>query len=267
MVRMNFADLWDGANAQTWQRRLNAPAVYLFETIDSTNNVARRLADEGAESLTIVIADQQTSGRGRGGRRWISAPGSSLLFSIIFRGQADSNAAPGAAPVRIGSAVAEAIQVATGIAPLLKWPNDVVVAGHGKVAGILCEGALRQDGSAYVIAGIGVNVSRPGEDYTSLSDIVKAPVRRGELLEAIVSALRPCAARINDPLSDDELLQIRNRDILLDRMIANEEGLRGEARGIQRDGSLCVRTADGVYNIHTASIRLADSGAYPGAPA
>lgn len=262
MVRI---DAWEGADSRTWQRRLDVPAIFLFETIDSTNNFARKLADEGADALTLVLADQQTSGRGRSGSRWVSAPGSSLLFSLIFRGRAGADAAPGAAPVRIGNALADAIESATRIPAMLKWPNDIVVAGSGKVGGILCEGALRQDGSAYIVAGIGVNVHKPAHGYASLSDIAGTAVDRGQVLQAIITTLRAVAPRINDPLSEAELSAIARRDILLDQMIENDEGLRGQAVGIQRDGSLSVKTTDGVRAIRDASIRMADSGAYPGA--
>ena len=262
---MKTADIWDGADSESWQRHLHVPAIYLFETIDSTNNFARKLADEGADALTLVIADQQTSGRGRGGRSWISAPGSSLLFSLIFRGRAGTGAAPGAAPVRIGNAVAEAIESNTSIPAMLKWPNDIVVAGIGKVGGILCEGALRQDGSSYIIAGIGINVHTPAPGYASLSDVAGTAISRAEVLTATIAALRSVAPHINDPLSEGELNAIARRDILLDQMIENDDGLRGQAIGIQRDGSLSVKTTDGVRAIRDASIRLADSGAYPGA--
>jgi BirA family biotin operon repressor/biotin-[acetyl-CoA-carboxylase] ligase len=267
MVRMNSTILWDGHNADWWQRQISVPAVYVYGTVASTNDVARELAEQGAETLTIVVADQQTAGRGRAGRSWMSASGSSLLCSVLFRTQTDAHAAPGAAPVRVGNAVAQAIQDAAGIAALLKWPNDVIVRDQGKVAGILCEAAVRQHGTAHIVAGIGVNVSSPGADYGSINAAAASPITRGELLAHIVALLKPFAHRITTALSDAELANIKARDILFGERVESETGMIGRAAGIAPDGSLLVETAEGTRNVYSATIRLADTKAYPGARA
>jgi BirA family biotin operon repressor/biotin-[acetyl-CoA-carboxylase] ligase len=186
---------------------------------------------------------------------------------MLFRTPADAQTAPGAAPVRIGNAVAQAIEDVAGVSALLKWPNDVVVPGQGKVAGILCEATMRQQGSAYVVAGIGVNVSDPGGDYGSINAASKSEVKRGVLLESIVELLRPFAHRITGPLSDAELAQIKKRDILRGERVESESGLVGRAAGIASDGSLQIETPEGMRSVYSATIRMADTKAYPGARA
>jgi BirA family biotin operon repressor/biotin-[acetyl-CoA-carboxylase] ligase len=255
---------WEGHDAGWWQQHLQVPAVILHETVGSTNDVARQLAEAGAQTLTLVITDHQTHGRGRAGRSWLSASGSSLLCSIIFRASARRGATPGAVPLRIGNAVAHAIEQVAGVDTELKWPNDVLIAGQGKVAGILCEAVTRHPGDDYIVAGIGVNVTDPGEPYGSISRASAHSVTRGRLLQHIVDALRVRATQITSPLTAEELAEIQRRDILFGRDVADDNKQLGRACGVASDGSLLVETEQGVKHIHSASIRLAHTGAYPG---
>jgi BirA family biotin operon repressor/biotin-[acetyl-CoA-carboxylase] ligase len=255
---------WEGHDAEWWQRELKVPAVVIYESVGSTNDVARQLVENGADTFTVVIADQQTSGRGRAGRSWLSARGSSLLCSIIFRAATHSQATPGAAPLRIGNAVARAVEQSARVSAELKWPNDVLLAGQGKIAGILCEAVTRAPGNNYIIAGIGVNVTDPGAPYGSINGASKHAVTRGELLQHLIIALRVSAAQITSPLTTEELAEINARDILFGREVANEEAPLGRACGVASDGSLLVETSSGVKHIHSATIRLAETGAYPG---
>lgn len=261
---MDNAASWEGRDSRYWREFLGVPTVQLFATTTSTNDIARAAAEEGAPHLTVIIADHQTQGRGRGGRTWQSAPGSSLLCSVIFRYYPAPTTAVGAAPVRIGHAVAAAIEKLTAIPTRVKWPNDIVVPEHGKVAGILCEAAARQD-VAYVVAGIGINVRNPGGEFVSLNDISSQPVARPDLLAEIMGRLRMFADAITTPLSDQELAAMRPRDILFGQTVEDERGLSGRALGIARDGSLLLQTSSGLRPIHQATIRLAGSQAYPGA--
>ena len=256
--------LWEGRNAAAWRDRLQVPALHLYETIGSTNDVARELAEEGAPTLTTVVADHQTSGRGRAGRSWLSKPGSSLLCSIVFRGTEGVAAAPGAAPVRLGHAVARAIVAVAHVDARVKWPNDVVIPGHGKVAGILCESVMRQS-TTFVVGGIGVNVRAPGSEFASLNEVSERDVDRGELLEQILANVRTFSGRLTSPLTDAELDALRELDILLGQNVEDDTGLTGVARGVTADGSLLVQTAGGTMPVHNATLRLAGSHQYPGA--
>lgn len=116
-----------------------APVVRLG-TVASTQAAAFDLAARGAADRTVVVADHQTAGRGRWGRTWQDAPGGSLLASIIVRSRLEPRSIPWLSYVA-AVAVAEAIEATTGLAPRLKWPNDVLVDGR-KIAGILLETRL-----------------------------------------------------------------------------------------------------------------------------
>jgi BirA family biotin operon repressor/biotin-[acetyl-CoA-carboxylase] ligase len=257
---------WEGRDARYWRAALSLPLVQLYGTTTSTNDIARELAEDGAPHLALVIADHQTRGRGRGGKSWVSAPGSSLLCSLIFRYHASGDVAPGAAPVRVGHAVAGAIQHIARAETRVKWPNDIVIPGHGKVAGILCEGAARRE-HAYLVAGIGINLHSPGGQYASLDGVAERPVSRAVLLTEIIARCRQFADVVCTLLSDTELAAMRPRDVLFGQVVEDENGARGRALGIAPDGSLLVQTGSSVLPIHNATIRLADDPAYPGARA
>ncbi|HET9439682.1 MAG TPA: biotin--[acetyl-CoA-carboxylase] ligase [Longimicrobiales bacterium] len=254
---------WEGRTADEWRQALNVPDVHLYDVIDSTNNAALQLADAGARTLTLVVADYQTSGRGRTGRSWFAQPGTALLCSMVFQTGEQARNAPGTAPVRVGGAVAAAIEELTAERVLVKWPNDVVLPGRGKIAGVLCEGAFRQQGRAYIVAGIGVNVRASDGGFASLAD-AGIGLDRGTLLQTIVKRLAAIADRIVEPLNDRELSALRQRDLLFGEVVENEEGVSGRACGVTQDGSLLVETSGGVRAVQSATVRLAETGAYPG---
>jgi BirA family biotin operon repressor/biotin-[acetyl-CoA-carboxylase] ligase len=126
-------------------------------SISSTNTLARELAAHGAPEGTLVIAEEQTAGRGRLGRRWLAPRGSSLLMSLIFR--------PQLPPTRVtqltmvcGLAVRQAIHETTGLPAQLKWPNDILIGGR-KTGGILTEMSSLGQRLQYAVVGIGLNVN------------------------------------------------------------------------------------------------------------
>lgn len=126
-----------------------------LDSVGSTNDEAARLADGGASEGTVVWAREQQGGRGRRGRRWASPPGN-LYSSTILRPNCP---APRAAELGFVAALAVGDLVPASRAIRLKWPNDVLIDG-GKIAGILLESAIAQDGRVeHVVAGIGVNVA------------------------------------------------------------------------------------------------------------
>ena len=257
--------LYDGRTTEQLRDELAVPAVHVFDSIGSTNDAARQLADDGAESLTIVLTDQQTHGRGRSGKSWLSAPGASLICSIIFHGSSDRRTTPGAAPLRVGLAVARAVETVSGIPAKIKWPNDIVIGGHGKIAGILCESSIRHEDQMHVIAGIGINVGYVSADYVALQDVAQKRVARTDLLRAIIEELRAFAGRITQPLTPAELSEFHARDILLDQEVETDDGGVAVARGILPDGSLRLQAGNEMRAVHNASIRLAHSKKYPGA--
>jgi BirA family biotin operon repressor/biotin-[acetyl-CoA-carboxylase] ligase len=129
--------------------------VVRFARVDSTQRAAFDLAAAGAPDRTVIVADVQTAGRGRRGRAWEAAPGTSLLASILVRPvPAETRVLPGLS-LATAVAVADALERGAGVAPRLKWPNDVLLGGR-KVCGILLES--RSGASPVVVVGIGINV-------------------------------------------------------------------------------------------------------------
>lgn len=137
--------------------------VQFFNTIDSTNNYAKKLAAEGCVDGMAVIAGQQTSGRGRLGRNWVSPPDKGIYITIVLR--------PDMAPAQtqiftLAAAVAtvKAISRAVGIRLGIKWPNDLVADGK-KVCGILLEMSSEADRVNHIVIGIGINYSQSVEEF------------------------------------------------------------------------------------------------------
>jgi BirA family biotin operon repressor/biotin-[acetyl-CoA-carboxylase] ligase len=213
---------------------IGCPRVH-HRVTDSTNERARALAAEGAPHGTLVTADEQTAGRGRQGREWTAAPGTSLLLSLILREPSD------ALPLAAAVAVCEALPVEAEI----KWPNDIWLH-KAKVAGILVE-ARPQEG--WAVLGIGVNVHEapPIEHVTSLEGAVGVD----ELLARLVSALDGWLRR---PLPE-VLAAWRSRDALLGQRVRWENG-SGKGAGIDEAGALLVDTDSGRVALDAGEVHL-----------
>lgn len=130
--------------------------IFYYEEVDSTNNAAKRLADEGAPHGSIVIADIQNAGKGRRGRTWNSPPMEGIWFTILLKPEIH----PGHASMLtlvMAIAVTKGILHYTGLAPMIKWPNDIVLDSK-KVCGILTEMSIQMDDVNHIIVGAGINV-------------------------------------------------------------------------------------------------------------
>src|SRR6266852_4394547 len=135
--------------------------IYSFEEVSSTNDIAFELGRNGACEGTIVIADSQSGGRGRLGRRWISPPGVNLYTSVIFRSRIAAKDAPVLTLISAIS-VAEAVRAEGAEGTTIKWPNDLII-NVKKVAGILTEMEPTGDEVDFIVVGIGVNLNMTGE--------------------------------------------------------------------------------------------------------
>ena len=159
--------------------------IHRLSSCSSTNDAAKGLAQEGAEEGTVVIAGEQTAGRGTKGRTWHSPSGQGLYASVILRPRRKDISL---LPLVAGVACAEAIREATGLDVRLKWPNDIVWK-TGKLGGILCEGVFLGSSSSHVVLGIGLNITQRRGDFpaelrrlaTSLQLARKKPADRGTL--------------------------------------------------------------------------------------
>lgn len=233
--------------------------VYRSE-VSSTNDVALRLAAAGAGDGTTVLAGAQTAGRGRHGRRWFSAAGAGLYFSVVVRGG-------GPAPLTLlaGVAVAEGVRAAAGLPAEIEWPNDVVAPARGargggtrpaKLAGILTE-AARPGGA--VVVGIGINVaavpypSDVAARASSLAAETDRPIERAAVLVETLAAL----ARWRRALAagDTARMLARWRELAPGSRGAVVEWSvqgrhrRGVTAGIDQEGALLVRRRDRIERL------------------
>ncbi|MCX6389615.1 MAG: biotin--[acetyl-CoA-carboxylase] ligase [Solirubrobacterales bacterium] len=213
---------------------LGLPHLHL-RTAESTNTLARELAEAGAPHGTLVTADSQIAGRGRQGRVWEAPPGHSLICSIVLHNP------PQLLPLAAGVAVAQTVKSITGDSQL-KWPNDVLVNGR-KVAGILAEG---RPAEGWAVVGIGINVAvKPGQLPPEVEAIATSlGLEPGDIQSVLTRLLGELELRVNQ--SDGELLDaFRELDALFGRQISWSGG-SGIGAGIDGTGRLIVDGGDGV---------------------
>jgi BirA family biotin operon repressor/biotin-[acetyl-CoA-carboxylase] ligase len=230
------AELYDGVAVARLAERLGVPRLLAFAQIGSTLDAAHTIAPE-SPSGTLVLADEQTAGRGRQGRRWRSAPGAGVWLTLIER-PSDARALEVLA-LRCGLFAAEALDALAGQTIRLKWPNDLFLAG-GKLGGILIETRWRGTAPDWVAIGFGVNVVAPAMEGSSG---LPAGVTRLAVLDLLVPALRRAAAASRH-LSDAEVARWHSRDVAIGRAL--DMPGRGIASGIRTDGQLLVTGSDGV---------------------
>jgi BirA family biotin operon repressor/biotin-[acetyl-CoA-carboxylase] ligase len=229
--------------------RLVGRDVLLYDVLGSTMDEARRLAEEGTREGTVVIAEEQTAGRGRFGRTWVSSPGQDLSFSVLLR--------PSAAQLPYVNmaatlAVSGAVEQVTGITPAIKWPNDVRLNGR-KVSGILIETVMAKQDLKYAVLGIGVNVNLDlSEDSaisaiaTSLSHETGRRVGRSEVIVDVLERL------------DELYREVKSGQVLTERWAARLDTLgrtvqvrwqdqvfEGRASGVDEQGNLVLARPDG----------------------
>ena len=239
----------DGIGAGELAERLGLPLVALYDSVGSTLDVAHRLAPDSPAG-TLVIADEQTAGRGRHGRRWSSAPGAGLWLTLVER-PTDARALDVLA-LRCGLYAAEALDALAAHRVCLKWPNDLY-AGGGKLAGILIETRWRGTAPDWVAIGFGLNVLPPEVDTGAG---LRPGSSRLDALRVLVPALRRAAAASRH-LTPDELERWRSRDVATGRPVSDP--VAGRVAGIDPDGQLVVLAADGTISRHrTGSLTFAD---------
>jgi len=222
--------------------------VIYYPTLTSTMEVAKREAQQGAAEGTVVVAGEQTAGKGRKNRTWLS-PRGSIALSVILH--------PSVAylPYLImlaSLAVTHSIVAVTGLQPQLKWPNDVLVNGK-KVSGILIESSLRGNIVDYAIIGIGVNVNLRLSDFpeirltaTSLSDELGREVSQLEMIRQLLIEIerRYLALPAGEPIYQEW----RDNMVTLGKKVRVKSGkttYQGIAESVDRDGSLLLRHRDG----------------------
>ena len=255
-------DLWEGRPVEEWARRWGVPHVEAYEELPSTNDRLRALAEAGASHFTVVTADFQTAGKGRGGKRWDSPRGMGLWISFLVR--SDSEVPPTLVPILVGLAAVRALErLCPSLRPGIKWPNDIEVEGR-KLGGILCEGA----GTGAVVVGVGLNLRQGIEDFdpglkeraasmeiAGCRDVSRSRVA-GELLSAARSLVDPPPALLDERLRQE----VRDRDTLTGRTVRTDVGVAGRAMGIAADGALLVDVDGRVEEIRAGGVTAVDSG-------
>jgi BirA family biotin operon repressor/biotin-[acetyl-CoA-carboxylase] ligase len=263
---------------------LGAPLVIAEETT-STNDDAKHGARHGAPHGAVWLAESQTSGRGRQGRAWLSGRrrGENLLFSVLLRLRCPPARVPPvslACGLAVRDAVARALGGAADADVLVKWPNDVLVRSPRdgvlrKVAGVLVESALSGANVEYVVVGIGINVlvrSLPDEVAGTATSIALERDARGagageldraEILADVLAQLDRDASHVAHKGLGLVHARLTRHDAMAGQQVESvaEDGtagdLRGVASGIDLDGRLLVRGADGVVTrVSSGELRL-----------
>ena len=233
--------------------------ILYYPELGSTMDKTARLAAEGADEGTVVIAEVQTEGRGRQGRSWVSRPGN-LLLSVLFR--PDISQLPYISVIG-GLAAARAVRKVAGLNPRIKWPNDLMLDGS-KVAGILAESAIEGESVCYAVLGIGMNVAHyPDDDEeiagiaTSVNRAAGKEVPRESLLRQLLMDLDDLYRRLPGPGRTGEqsgaewsqLLETTGRRVTA---TFRDERFEGEAVGVDETGNLLLRLHSGELMTLTA---------------
>ncbi|WIF95647.1 biotin--[acetyl-CoA-carboxylase] ligase [Caminicella sporogenes] len=227
--------------------------IYYFDTIDSTNSFAKKLALEGAKEGTIILSNEQTGGRGRLGRVWISPPCSSISMSLILKPLIRPWDAAKITEIT-AAAVAIAIEKVTNLDVNIKWPNDIIIQNK-KVCGILTEMSAELDNINYVIVGIGINVNidefpdEIKEVATSLKKVAGKEISRKEIVINIVREFEKLYYSFIETGSLKETVEIcKRKSATLGKtvkIINKSETIIAEAVDINDEGELLVRKENG----------------------
>jgi BirA family biotin operon repressor/biotin-[acetyl-CoA-carboxylase] ligase len=256
MKRFDLPTIEATLNTRVFGREL----LYLPST-GSTNDVAKALAAQGAPAGTVVLAEAQTAGRGRMGRRWFAPPGACLLCSILFRPDLPPTQTP-RLTMLCALATADAVEAGGGLRVWLKWPNDLVVESRiphpasrnwRKLAGVLTETGVMGERLDFVVVGIGVNVNVEPEvlptlapDATSILAEVMRPVDRLALLATFLAGVERRYEALRAGESPHREWAARLATLGQPARVTTSEGvLTGVAESVDEDGALLLRTPDG----------------------
>lgn len=225
--------------------------VHFYKKIGSTNDEAKELARKGAAHGTLIVADEQTEGRGRAGRKWITPPGSAVAMSVILRPKDLPPELIGELTVLGALATVEALEC-LGVHATIKWPNDVLIS-DGKVAGVLVEGGWVEDKLIYVVMGIGVNVGKQSIKNRAQFDFPAACIEDGtggdvDRLQVIRCLLTSLSNRY-DQLGSGALTEAWDRYLAYKGQTVNVQGEQinttGKLVGISEMGHLRLQLLTG----------------------
>ena len=243
------------------ESRLLPLKILRYKRLQSTNTTAYRLAEQSALEWTVVVADVQTKGKGRGGNKWASPKGG-LWFSILLR--------PNLPGERLrflqflaATATRKAVENETGLSVMLKWPNDLVL-GNAKLGGILVESKTQGERVSFAILGIGLNVNQgkaqlpPGAISMRLVSGKRHDLRA--LLRAILDQIRSSFDDLDHPsnIIEDWWRNCIHRPLRV-QVTLPEDIVTGISRAVDEDGNLLIETGDHrIRKVNEGSLRILD---------
>lgn len=228
--------------------KLNLGGLHYFESLGSTNDEALAWATRGAEDFSLIVADEQTQGRGRLDRKWFTPKGSAIAMSLILRPTAPMRSHLSRTVGLAALSLADAC-LALGLSPKIKWPNDILLDGK-KVAGILVETVWSGEDADSLVIGIGINVHTsaipPVETLkfpaTSLEDMLGTVPTREEIISHVLSNMLRWREQINTGRfiqAWEEKLAFRGEIVQIHA--GGVESSYGVLDGLESDGSLRLR--------------------------
>lgn len=252
--------------------RMRAPNLVCLDTVDSTNSEAERRLAAGEAAPLVILAREQTRGRGRRGRPWHSAPNGNLYSTFVFRPQLE--------PARLqdftlwlGASICELVENFCRLSPGLKWPNDLLL-DRRKAGGMLTEARIDADQVRDLVFGLGLNVNGRNADLppelrrvaTSFAEAAGAPIDLNKFAAALIGRVLLAYAQFVDGSYRKRFRELWSRyDILRGKPVAVIQGtrtVRGTVTGIDEEGSLLVRTeASGTERFRAGEVTLGKDAA------
>lgn len=246
-----------------WDGKVLGTDFIVLDSVDSTNNYAKKLASEGCREGTVVLAENQTAGRGRLGREWVSPKGSCIFLSVILKPQI----APSRVPVVTLAAavsVVKVIEQMTGFRAGIKWPNDVVLGGR-KVCGILTEMNSEIDRVNYMVLGVGLNISVQETDfpedirskaaslltYARNEGLSFQVLKRNDIIKMLLSRLEEFYGYIEAENTLPVIEEWKKYSVTLGseiKLLWKGKECNGLAMDVTEDGNLLVRFEDGTLH-------------------
>ena len=225
-------------------------AIYTYEETESTNNVAYKLAENGAAEGVTVLAEKQSKGRGRLGREWMSPKGAGIYMSSILRPGILPNEAP-KITLLVAVAMCNAVRRITGLPALIKWPNDILIDGK-KVCGILTEMKAEQDICTFLVLGIGINVNTKKASLpkgaTSLKEELGKEISRIELVRTMLKELEKSYKLFKKEDFEPIRTEWSNLSTTLGhhvKIMMHDKKIEGQALDLDDGGALIVRLDNG----------------------
>ncbi|WP_053219423.1 biotin--[acetyl-CoA-carboxylase] ligase [Virgibacillus senegalensis] len=251
-IRWGLRTKWAGKN------------LYHYPVVHSTQIIGHQLAQEGASQGTVVIADEQTAGKGRMGRKWHSAKTDGIWMSMILRPPVVPQHAP-QITLLTAVALAETIKSHTNLSPAIKWPNDIFL-NHRKTAGILTEMQAEQDEIQYIVLGIGINVNQYleqlPEEIQQTATSLRQETNKSWVIAPIVQEILATFEKYYEHYLNNGFEAIKQKWESFGykigekvKVAANKQKYEAEILGLADDGALRVRRPDGLEeNLYSAEI-------------